>query len=85
MVAEAGGEFVLIHVATSLAECERRDRKGLYVKARAGEIPEFTGISSPYEIPEDAALRVDTEGRTIDAVLAEILTVLPIDFLAEEA
>lgn len=85
MVAEAGGEFVLIHVATSLAECERRDRKGLYARARAGEIPEFTGISSPYEVPEDAALRVDTEGRTINAVLAEILAVLPIDLPAEEA
>ena len=55
MVEDAGGEFVLVHVATPLEECERRDRKGLYAKARAGEIPEFTGISSPYEEPEDAA------------------------------
>ncbi len=47
MVEDAGGTFVLVHVATPLEECERRDRKGLYAKARAGEIPEFTGISSP--------------------------------------
>ena len=51
MVDEAGGAFFLVHVATPLEECERRDRKGLYAKARAGEIPEFTGISSPYEEP----------------------------------
>ena len=66
MVEEAGGAFVLVHVATPLEECERRDRKGLYAKARRGEIPEFTGISSPYEEPEDAAVRVDTTGRTIE-------------------
>ena len=63
---EAGGGFVLVHVATPLEECERRDRKGLYAKARRGEIPDFTGISSPYEEPEDAALRIDTTGRTIE-------------------
>ena len=54
------GDFVLVHVATPLAECERRDRKGLYAKARAGLIPEFTGISDPYEPPEDADLVLDT-------------------------
>ena len=64
MVEAAGGAFFLVHVATPLEECERRDRKGLYAKARAGEIPEFTGISSPYEEPEDPAVRVDTTGRT---------------------
>jgi sulfate adenylyltransferase len=76
MVEDAGGAFYLVHVATPLEECERRDRKGLYAKARRGEIPEFTGISSPYEEPRDAALRIDTTGRTIedcrDEVLAEI-------------
>ena len=51
MVDEAGGAFFLVHVATPLEECERRDRKGLYAKARRGEIPEFTGISSPYDEP----------------------------------
>jgi len=54
-----GVGFLLVHVATSLEECELRDRKGLYARARSGEIPDFTGISSPYEIPEDADLRID--------------------------
>jgi sulfate adenylyltransferase len=76
MVEEAGGAFVLVHVATPLEECERRDRKGLYAKARRGEIPEFTGISSPYEEPEDAMVRVDTTGRTIEAALDDVLEVL---------
>jgi sulfate adenylyltransferase len=73
MVDDAGGAFVLVHVATPLEECERRDRKGLYAKARRGEIPEFTGISSPYEEPEDALVRVDTTGRTIEDALADVL------------
>lgn len=66
---EQYGAFVLGHVATPLEECERRDRKGLYAKARRGEIPEFTGISDPYETPTDAEVVVDTTGRTLaDAV-----------------
>ncbi|MDO9454936.1 adenylyl-sulfate kinase [Nocardioides sp.] len=73
MVDEAGGAFFLVHVATPLEECERRDRKGLYAKARRGEIPEFTGISSPYEEPTDADVRVDTTGRTIDDALTDVL------------
>jgi sulfate adenylyltransferase len=77
MVEAAGGDFVLVHVATPLEECERRDRKGLYAKARAGEIPEFTGISSPYEEPADATVRVDTTGRTIEDALADVLAALP--------
>ncbi len=76
MVDAAGGEFFLVHVATPLEECERRDRKGLYAKARQGLIPEFTGISSPYEEPEDAACRVDTTGRTIEDALADVEKVL---------
>ncbi|QWC83879.1 adenylyl-sulfate kinase [Nocardioidaceae bacterium] len=76
MVTEAGGAFVLIHVATPLEECERRDRKGLYAKARRGEIPEFTGISSPYEEPDAPTLRLDTTDRTIEDCLDEVLTVL---------
>jgi sulfate adenylyltransferase len=79
MVDAAGGEFVLVHVSTPLEECERRDRKGMYAKARSGEIPEFTGISSPYEEPSDAAVRVDTTGRTIEDALADVLNVLPFD------
>ncbi|WP_309504715.1 MULTISPECIES: adenylyl-sulfate kinase [Nocardioides] len=76
MVEDAGGAFFLVHVATPLEECERRDRKGLYAKARSGEIPEFTGISSPYEEPEDADVRVDTTGRTIEDALDDVLGAL---------
>lgn len=57
---EAQGDFVLVHVNTPIEECERRDLKGLYAKARAGLIPEFTGVSDPYETPTDAELAVDT-------------------------
>ncbi|MFD2028115.1 adenylyl-sulfate kinase [Promicromonospora aerolata] len=60
LVEEAGAHFVLVHVSTPLAVCEARDRKGFYAKARAGEIAEFTGISSPYEEPDDADLVIDT-------------------------
>jgi sulfate adenylyltransferase len=73
MVDDAGGAFFLVHVATPLEECERRDRKGLYARARAGQIPEFTGISSPYEEPRDADVRVDTTGRTVEDALGEVL------------
>jgi sulfate adenylyltransferase len=76
MVEDAGGAFFLVHVATPLEECERRDRKGLYAKARRGEIPEFTGISSPYEEPDDASVRVDTTGRTIEECLDQVILVL---------
>lgn len=73
MVEEAGGRFVLVHVATPVEECERRDRKGLYAKARAGEISDFTGISAPYEVPDDADVVVDTTGLTVEAALAPVL------------
>src|SRR5699024_5039250 len=76
MVEDAGGSFALVHVATPLAECERRDRKGLYAKARAGEILEFTGISSPYEEPGDALVRVDTTARTIEDALGDVVDAL---------
>ncbi len=76
LVEDAGGAFFLVHVATPLEECERRDRKGLYAKARRGEIPEFTGISSPYEEPDDAAVRVDTTGRSIEDALGEVTDAL---------
>jgi sulfate adenylyltransferase len=76
MVRDAGGGFILVHVATPLEECERRDRKGLYAKARAGEIPDFTGISSPYEEPQDAEIRLDTTGRSIEDALGDVLDVL---------
>ena len=70
---EEQGSFFLIHVATPLAECERRDRKGLYAKARRGEIPEFTGISDPYEVPTDAELVIDTTGRTIPSCVDDAM------------
>ncbi|HET7303512.1 MAG TPA: adenylyl-sulfate kinase [Segeticoccus sp.] len=76
MVEDAGGAFVLVHVATPLAECERRDRKGLYARARRGEIPDFTGISSPYEVPDDADLRLDTTGRSIEVMVDAVLETL---------
>ncbi|MGI8433293.1 MAG: adenylyl-sulfate kinase [Nocardioidaceae bacterium] len=75
MVERAGGGFVLVHVATPLEECERRDRKGLYARARAGEIPDFTGISSPYEEPRDA-VKLDTTDRDIAQCLDELVGVL---------
>lgn len=61
---EQYGGFVEIHVATPLEECEKRDRKGLYAKARKGIIPEFTGISDPYEVPENPELCIDTTDQT---------------------
>ena len=76
MTGAAGGAFFLVHVATPLEECERRDRKGLYAKARRGEIPDFTGISSPYEEPRDADLRLDTTGRSIEDCRDEVLDAL---------
>ena len=60
VMVQAVGGFFLVHVATPLDVCEARDRKGLYAKARAGVIPQFTGISDPYEPPEDADLTIDT-------------------------
>ncbi len=73
MASRAGGQFALVHVATPLQECERRDRKGLYARARRGEIPDFTGISSPYEEPVDPDLRLDTTGQEIDDLADQIL------------
>jgi adenylyl-sulfate kinase len=61
---EEHAAFVEVHVATSIEECARRDPKGLYAKAYAGEIAEFTGVSDPYEEPANPELRIDTEGRT---------------------
>lgn len=73
IVEDAGGAFFLVHVATPLEECERRDRKGHYARARQGLIPDFTGISSPYHEPVDADVRVDTTDRSIDDALAEVV------------
>ena len=59
-------DFIEVFVDTPLAECERRDVKGLYAKARAGQLPNFTGISAPYEEPESAELRLDTTRLTAE-------------------
>ena len=60
------GDFVEIHVAPPLEECIKRDVKGLYAKAIAGEIPQFTGISDPYEEPLSPELRIDTSHVSVD-------------------
>jgi sulfate adenylyltransferase len=72
MVEDAGGAFFLVHVATPLEECERRDRKGLYAKARAGIIKEFTGISDPYDEPADAEVVIDTLKLSAEEAAQEI-------------
>ena len=70
---EAYGAFIETHVATSVEECERRDRKGLYKLAREGKIKEFTGISDPYETPEKPELRIDTEGSDVDGCAHQVI------------
>ena len=60
-------------MATSLKECERRDRKGLYKLAREGKIKEFTGISDPYEEPKAPELRLDTEGNDVDYCAEQVI------------
>ncbi len=75
MIEPAGG-FIEVHVATPLEVCEQRDRKGLYAKARQGLIKEFTGISDPYEEPEDPELRIDTVGLTPELAAHRVLVKL---------
>src|SRR3954468_7716065 len=75
---------VEVYVATSLEECERRDPKGLYCKAHAGEIAEFTGVSDPYEVPSNPELSVQTEGRTPEESAGIVLAKLQeLDLLYE--
>jgi adenylylsulfate kinase len=66
-------EFVEIYVATPLEECERRDVKGLYARARRGEIKNFTGIDDPYEPPENPELTLDTRALSVDECVARVL------------
>lgn len=73
---EQFGAFLEVHVATSLEECERRDRKGLYKLARAGKIKEFTGISDPYDIPQNPELRLETESDSIDNCAHKVILML---------
>jgi sulfate adenylyltransferase len=72
MIGSVGG-FVLVHVSTPVEICEQRDRKGLYAKARAGIIKEFTGISDPYEEPEDAEMAFDTVAQSSQEAVQQIL------------
>ena len=72
----AGAGFVLVHVATPLAVCEQRDRKGLYARARAGQLTGMTGIDDPYEEPTDAELVLDTSGLTVDDTVSMVLSYL---------
>ena len=72
----ADGRFIEVHVSTSLEACESRDPKGLYKKARAGIIPNFTGVSAPYEAPENAEINLDTNGVSVDDSADEIVTYL---------
>ena len=67
--AGGAGAFVLVWISTPLEECERRDVKGLYAKARAGEIKGFTGIDDPYEQPLDAELVIDTTHVSVEAAV----------------
>jgi bifunctional enzyme CysN/CysC len=73
----ADGEFVEVFVDTPLEECERRDPKGLYAKARAGALPNFTGIDSPYEPPESPEVHVTTAGRSVDECVELVFRRLP--------
>lgn len=67
------GQFVEIHVDTPLEVCEARDVKGLYARARAGEIDDFSGISAPYEAPASPELRIDTSDRGLDDCVADVV------------
>ena len=70
------GDFIECYVAASLETCEGRDVKGLYQRARAGEIPEFTGISAPYEEPEKPELVIDTNDQSLDESVAQLIAFL---------
>ena len=80
-----GARFIETFIATSLEECEERDTKGLYAKARSGEIKEFTGVSDPYEEPESPELRVETSGKSPEESADEILGYLESEGLIPSA
>jgi len=73
---EKGGGFILVHVSTPLEVCEQRDRKGLYAKARAGIVKEFTGISNPYEEPADSDLKIDTTDQSPEECVQNVILYL---------
>jgi adenylylsulfate kinase-like enzyme len=70
------GEFFEVFINTPLAVCEQRDPKGLYKKARSGEIPNFTGISDPYEEPTSPDLEILTEDLSVDEAAGQIISLL---------
>lgn len=70
------GEFIGVYTKCSVEECENRDPKGLYKKARSGEIPEFTGISAPYEAPDHPEIILDTEHESIDQSVDRVIQYL---------
>jgi adenylylsulfate kinase len=74
--AKMDGRFIETYVKASVEECERRDVKGLYAKARSGEIKEFTGVSDPYEAPESPELVIDTETQTPEESAQQIVSYL---------
>jgi adenylyl-sulfate kinase len=84
-LAEDHAPFIEVYVATSIEECARRDPKGLYAKAFAGEIPEFTGVSDPYEAPENAEIVLTTEGRSPEEAAAIVLDYLVANDLLDTA
>jgi bifunctional enzyme CysN/CysC len=69
--------FLEVHVATSLEECERRDPKGLYARARAGELSGLTGVDAPYEAPERPDLRIEP-GESVESAADRLLALLPV-------
>jgi adenylylsulfate kinase len=72
----ADGDFIEVYVDCALDVCEQRDPKGLYVKARAGKIPEFTGISAPYEAPASAEIVVRTDQLTLEQSVDQVIRYL---------
>lgn len=73
---EAVGDFLLVHVNTPIEVCEGRDLKGLYARARAGTLPEFTGVSDPYEEPRDAVVRIDTSVTDTSEAVTAVVSLL---------
>jgi sulfate adenylyltransferase len=73
---EGYGGFIEVHVSTPIEECEKRDRKGMYAKARAGLIKGYTGVDDPYEVPENCEVRIDTTNMTPDEAARQIILVL---------
>jgi sulfate adenylyltransferase len=75
-IASAVAPYLLVYISTPLEVCESRDRKGLYAKARTGEVKEFTGISSPYESPTDADLVIDASLVPVERAVDQIIQLL---------